>query len=181
MHQVAITGVPVGDRPTTSVQPVQCGDGVLVRQPGGAQQRVVVGGRGDRHRLQQLPRRLGQRCDQGPSCCCTSTGRGSGPWLSSPDPSGVLPLADPAGGLGPAPGKTLADVKHALLAPPGSAPAGPPPYRLYGGVAALPPGGQQVTTLHLPRGKYLLVCFIQDPKTHVPHVAMGMIATITVP
>ncbi|MGH3436440.1 MAG: hypothetical protein ACRDRN_08220 [Sciscionella sp.] len=82
--------------------------------------------------------------------------------------------------LGPAPGKTLKDVQHYLMAPPGSAPAAPPPYRAYGGVAALAPGGHQIVTLHLPAGHYVLLCFVVDPKTHMPHFAMGMLTPITV-
>lgn len=83
--------------------------------------------------------------------------------------------------LGPVDGKTLADVKAALMAPPGSAPAGPPPYRLYGGVGAIAPGETQVFQPSLPRGTYDLVCFIADAAPpHLPHFMKGMITEIDV-
>lgn len=83
--------------------------------------------------------------------------------------------------LAAAPGKTLADVQKALKAPPGSAPAGPPPYRVVGGIAAIAPGTSQVFQPELPAGKYLLVCFIPDSAPpHLPHFMKGMITEVTV-
>jgi hypothetical protein len=77
-------------------------------------------------------------------------------------------------------GKTLDDVKAAIAAPPGSAPAGPPPYVFHGGVAAIAPGTDQVFQPDLEPGDYLLVCFITDPATGKPHFALGMVTPITV-
>jgi hypothetical protein len=82
--------------------------------------------------------------------------------------------------VGAAPGKTLDDVKAALQAPPGTAPAGPPPYVFLGGVGAIAPGSDQVFQPQVPSGNYLLVCFITDPATGKPHFALGMITPITV-
>lgn len=82
--------------------------------------------------------------------------------------------------FGAAPGKTLTDVRAYLSAKPGSAPAGPPPYRAFGGVAAIAPGGQEQFTPHLPAGDYLLVCFVDDPVTHLPHFMQGMLTQVTV-
>jgi hypothetical protein len=83
--------------------------------------------------------------------------------------------------VGAAPDKALDDVKAALQAPPGTAPAGPPPYVFLGGVAAIAPGTDQVFQPHVASGNYLLVCFITDPATGKPHFALGMITPITVP
>jgi hypothetical protein len=82
--------------------------------------------------------------------------------------------------LAPAPGKTIADVEAALKAPPGSAPAGPPPYVGAGGVSAIGPGEHQVFDANLQPGQYLLVCFVADAQTHLPHFLTGMLAPITV-
>lgn len=81
--------------------------------------------------------------------------------------------------LAPAAGKSVADVLAALTAPPGSAPAGPPPYQAFGGGAALAPNGTEVLHLQLPPGQYLLVCFVQG-KDGVPHFMKGMQKQITV-
>lgn len=83
--------------------------------------------------------------------------------------------------VGAAPGKTLDDVKAAIAAPPGSAPAGPPPYVFAGGVAAIAPGSDQVFQPDVASGDYLLVCFITDPATGKPHFALGMVTPVTVP
>ncbi|MGH3266436.1 MAG: hypothetical protein ACRDNS_31085, partial [Trebonia sp.] len=64
---------------------------------------------------------------------------------------------------------------------PGSAPPGPPPYRAFGGIAAILPHQQVQFTPGLPPGKYLLVCFVDDPKTHLPHFLMGMMTQVSVP
>lgn len=83
--------------------------------------------------------------------------------------------------LAAAPGKTLADVQKALKAPPGTAPAGPPPYDVVGGIAAIAPGQSQVFQPKLAPGKYLLVCFIADSAPpHLPHFMKGMITEIDV-
>lgn len=78
--------------------------------------------------------------------------------------------------LGVAPGKTMDDVKAALA----NEPAGPPPYQVMGGVAALADGMTQDVTLDLQPGAYLLVCFVVDPATGQPHYMLGMEQEITV-
>jgi hypothetical protein len=82
--------------------------------------------------------------------------------------------------VGAASGNTLDGVKAALQAPPGTAPAGPPPYVFLGGVAAIAPGSDQVFQPQVQPGNYLLVCFITDPATGKPHLAHGMTTPITV-
>jgi hypothetical protein len=79
-------------------------------------------------------------------------------------------------------GKTLADVKAFLLAPPGSpAPTGPPPFSAAGGIVGIGPGQTMYQTMALTPGKYVMVCFFPDP-THgnEPHAVEGMIKEITV-
>jgi len=46
----------------------------------------------------------------------------------------------------------------------------------YGGPNAILPGRSQTTFENLPPGHYLMLCFVPDPKTHMPHFAMGMYA-----
>ncbi len=82
--------------------------------------------------------------------------------------------------LGPAPGKTLADIHANLFAKPGTT-SGPPPYRAYGGVGAIAPGTSEVFQPKLPKGKYYLVCFVSGPASGMqPHFMKGMITQITV-
>lgn len=77
-------------------------------------------------------------------------------------------------------GKTYADVKAAITAPPSSAaPAGPPPFEDYGGLATTEPGGSAVLSLNLPVGSYALFCLINGPDG-VPHAAKGMVRELTV-
>jgi uncharacterized cupredoxin-like copper-binding protein len=79
-------------------------------------------------------------------------------------------------------GKTLADVKGFLLAPPGSpAPTGPPPFTSAGGIVGLGPSQTMYQTMALTPGKYVLICFFPDPnKGDEPHALEGMIKEITV-
>ena len=77
-------------------------------------------------------------------------------------------------------GKTAADVKAALTAPPSNTPpAGPPPFEDYAGMATMDPGGAANAILNLPAGGYVLYCAIPAPDG-VPHVAKGMAAEVTV-
>ncbi|MGZ4641620.1 MAG: hypothetical protein ACXVX8_05815 [Blastococcus sp.] len=46
----------------------------------------------------------------------------------------------------------------------------------YGGPNAVLPGRSQTTFQNLPPGHYLVLCFVTDPKTGMPHFAMGMYA-----
>jgi hypothetical protein len=50
----------------------------------------------------------------------------------------------------------------------------------YGGPNVIAPGKAQTTYENLPPGHYLLLCFVPDPTTHMPHFAMGMYAPFTV-
>ncbi len=79
-------------------------------------------------------------------------------------------------------GKTLADVKAFLLAPPGSpAPTGPPPFSAAGGIVGIGPGQTMYQTMALTPGRYVMICFFPDPnKGDEPHVLEGMIKEITI-
>ena len=59
---------------------------------------------------------------------------------------------------------------------------GPPPFALEGpsvGLNVLSPGKQANLSYKLPAGTYVLLCFIADDKTGMPHVAMGMHKVVT--
>jgi plastocyanin len=62
--------------------------------------------------------------------------------------------------------------------------SGPPPFGLVGrpsaGNDAVSPGRSIQVTYHLPPGTYVLVCFVADDQTGMPHVAMGMHEVIVV-
>src|SRR5262245_49216028 len=78
-------------------------------------------------------------------------------------------------------GKTADDAKAFFLAPPGSAPAGPPPFTSAGGVVGLGAGQTMYQQMALTPGKYLLVCFFPDPtKGNQPHALEGMFKEITI-
>jgi uncharacterized cupredoxin-like copper-binding protein len=77
-------------------------------------------------------------------------------------------------------GKTFADVKAAITAPPSSAaPTGPPPFEEYGGLATTDPGGSAVLSLNLPAGTYAVFCLISGADG-VSHAAKGMVRELTV-
>jgi len=77
-------------------------------------------------------------------------------------------------------GKTFADVKAALTAPPGGeAPAGPPPFTEEAGAATVDPGGSAAMTFDLEAGTYALFCALPSPDG-VPHAAKGMVVEVTV-
>lgn len=57
---------------------------------------------------------------------------------------------------------------------------GAPPFRLLGGVAALPAGAQALITADLTPGTYSLICFEQDDHDGKMHLAKGMIKEFTV-
>jgi uncharacterized cupredoxin-like copper-binding protein len=57
---------------------------------------------------------------------------------------------------------------------------GPLPGRPMGGVVALGAGRSATFTVTLPKGKYVLVCFIPDTKNGTSHLLRGMVQEITV-
>ena len=77
-------------------------------------------------------------------------------------------------------GKTFADAKAALSAPPSSTPpAGPPPFTEWAGAPTANPGGSGKQSFNLPAGTYALFCSIPSPDG-VSHAAKGMVAEVTV-
>jgi len=77
-------------------------------------------------------------------------------------------------------GKTLDDLKAALLTPPGSAaPSDPPPFTDLAGFPTANPGVKGAGTFNLPAGSYAFYCMIPSPDG-VPHGAKGMIQPVTV-
>ena len=77
-------------------------------------------------------------------------------------------------------GKTYADVKAALTAPPSSAaPTGPLPFEDFGGLATTDPGGSSMLTLPVAAGTYALFCQIPSVDG-VSHAAKGMVRELTV-
>jgi uncharacterized cupredoxin-like copper-binding protein len=73
-------------------------------------------------------------------------------------------------------GKTMKDVAAALQKP------GPFPAWLteVGGPNPALPGGSVEATLNLEAGTYALLCFINSPGSPMPHMAKGMVGSITV-
>jgi uncharacterized cupredoxin-like copper-binding protein len=49
-----------------------------------------------------------------------------------------------------------------------------------GGVGAIAPTGSAQAVLNLTAGNYVLICFVPSPSDNVPHLAKGMIKTLTV-
>jgi uncharacterized cupredoxin-like copper-binding protein len=49
-----------------------------------------------------------------------------------------------------------------------------------GGVGAIAPNGSAQAVLDLTAGNYVILCFISSPIDHTPHLAKGMIKTLTV-
>jgi hypothetical protein len=72
-------------------------------------------------------------------------------------------------------GASIADVKKAFAQQ--GEPSGPPPFdeSKTTGTAVIDSGESQVTDLRLNKGKYALVCFIQDRKGGPPHALQGMV------
>lgn len=80
---------------------------------------------------------------------------------------GIVPVKD---------GTTDAQVQAVFSAPP-STQTGPPPFFRpgpSGGNDVVSPGRSLQVSYNLPRGTYLLVCFVSDDKTGLPHAIMGM-------
>lgn len=78
--------------------------------------------------------------------------------------------------LKPTEGHTVEDIENYFKA----APTGPPPFVGAGGVTAIDPNTSQTFVSSLQPGKYLLICFVVDPKTHQPHFMLGMTKAIDV-
>lgn len=76
-----------------------------------------------------------------------------------------------------APGATALDFAMAAFDP---AAEGPPPGMPVGGLQAVEPGTTAWLELDLAPGTYGAVCFIPDPASGEPHIALGMVAEFTV-
>lgn len=74
-----------------------------------------------------------------------------------------------------APGKTAED-----LIKWGQTYQGPPPGTPMGGISGMATGQVAYLPVNLPKGEYLLVCFLPDAKDGQPHFAHGMIKELTV-
>jgi hypothetical protein len=57
---------------------------------------------------------------------------------------------------------------------------GPPPGRLYGGLAPMRPGVTSYVEANMPAGNYLVICFVPDIRDGKPHMMHGMILPVTV-
>jgi len=57
---------------------------------------------------------------------------------------------------------------------------GPPPGRPAGGITAIAKGISNDLTLDLTQGEYVLICFVPDAGDGKPHLAHGMIKTLTI-
>jgi hypothetical protein len=71
-----------------------------------------------------------------------------------------------------APGKTMQDV-NAFLAAGGE---GAPPFMPVGGINGFSSEGEGWAVMDLEPGSYVALCFIPDPASHMPHLALGMVA-----
>lgn len=79
-----------------------------------------------------------------------------------------------------APGKTFADVKAALTAPPSATPpSGPPPFEILAAFPTGDPGTTGSLTMNLPAGDYALFCELPSPDG-TPHTKKGMVTQVTV-
>lgn len=75
-------------------------------------------------------------------------------------------------------GRTVEEALASLGGPPVQ---GPPAAVPVGGVQALDVGRSNFVELDLTPGNYVVVCFVGDPESGQPHIALGMISTFTVP
>lgn len=57
---------------------------------------------------------------------------------------------------------------------------GRPPATPMGGVSGMPPGATAYLPVDLPPGEYVLLCFLPDVRDGKPHLAHGMVKTITI-
>jgi hypothetical protein len=58
--------------------------------------------------------------------------------------------------------------------------AGPLPGVSLGGAAPMSPGQVEYVPMDFTPGNYALLCFVTDPKTHMPHLAEGMVLPFTI-
>jgi hypothetical protein len=72
-------------------------------------------------------------------------------------------------------GKTVVDLVSALKTQ-----KGPPPGTFAGGLFDIDPGQTSYFVQTVSSGNYVAVCFVTDPKTHLPHALLGMIMPFTV-
>lgn len=75
-------------------------------------------------------------------------------------------------------GRTVEEALATFTGPPVQ---GPPAALPVGGVQALEVGGSNFVELDLTPGNYIVVCFVGDPETGRPHIALGMVSSFTVP
>jgi hypothetical protein len=73
-------------------------------------------------------------------------------------------------------GKTIADVMTYLQ----NGEQGEAPYEFQGGAQGMATGYSNFVELDLAVGDYVALCFIPDPATGKPHVALGMVKPFTV-
>jgi hypothetical protein len=71
-------------------------------------------------------------------------------------------------------GKVLTDVTQFFTMPPGTPPAGPPPFQSVGGMQGLDRGGSGFAVLDLQAGDYGMICLIPDPGSGRTHLDLGM-------
>jgi hypothetical protein len=73
-------------------------------------------------------------------------------------------------------GKTLTDVMNFLL----GGEEGEAPYEFQGGAQAMATAYSNFVEFDLAPGSYVALCFVPDPATGKPHVALGMVRPFTV-
>lgn len=75
---------------------------------------------------------------------------------------------------------TIAEAKKAFTA---KHPTGPPPLDFSGftGTEVIDPGRSEVSTLHLRKGRYALICFLNDRDDLKPHFEEGLFKEVIVP
>jgi hypothetical protein len=64
--------------------------------------------------------------------------------------------------------------------PAGGPPPGPPPFTFAGGMQAVMPEQNGYGEFNFQPGQYAFICFVPDPSSGTPHVALGMFAPFTV-
>jgi uncharacterized cupredoxin-like copper-binding protein len=77
-------------------------------------------------------------------------------------------------------GEATGATPAAASATPAAPAASGPPFIEVAGVAPMDPGQTVWPVLNLAAGDYLTVCFVPDPATGKPHLALGMVGDFTV-